>query len=397
MTTQSETERLAAEAQALKREGDTLMHQGALEPAIEAYKGALGIASEYPAAENNLGVAYLGLDRYDEARRVFQGMFQRQRGLPESRLASFRPSQTTASQAPPAFATRFKLVDRIDQISYLIDQGRISPTFYGLIERYRALLCELEAQPNRGPSTRLTPEQVAAFGGYYDKIIHYADTPPLTGSALNQSLDCEALEEAFLETPIVSFDDFLSREALESLRRFLLESTVFFTHSPADFVGSYMADGLSSAVIYQLVAELRQRLPRVLSDCPLNNIWAYRYDRRSDGVRTHYDDGSVTINFWITDNAANLGTGGPGGLVMYDKERPVDWDWSVNVYKDDPAVQEQMAAYLADAKQVAVPYRCNRAVMFKSTLLHRSEPFEFRDGFENRRMNITLLFRRRGD
>jgi hypothetical protein len=298
---------------------------------------------------------------------------------------------------PPAFATRFKLADRIDQLGYLIDHGRISPSFYGLIERYKALLRQLESQPNPGPSTRLTAGQVAAFGGYYDRIIHYADTPPLPGAALNESLDCEALEEAFLETPIVSFDGLLSREALEALRLFLLESTVFFTHSPADFVGSYMADGLSCTVVYQIVAELRQRLPRVLKDCALNNIWAYRYDRRSDGVRAHYDDGSVTINFWITDDDANLNSGGPGGLVVYDKERPLDWDWSVNVYKDDPAVQARMTSYIADAKQVSIPYRCNRAVMFKSTLLHRSEPFEFRDGFENRRMNITLLFRRRGD
>jgi hypothetical protein len=39
-----------------------------------------------------------------------------------------------------------------------------------------------------------------------------------------------------------------------------------------------------------------------------------------------------------------------------------------------------------------VPYRENRAVMFRSRLLHRSDAPEFKIGYENHRINVTFLF-----
>jgi hypothetical protein len=76
---------------------------------------------------------------------------------------------------------------------------------------------------------------------------------------------------------------------------------------------------------------------------------------------------------------------------------PLARNWlTINAYKDDPAVQAQIAAYLADAQSFTIPYRCNRAVLFHSTLFHKTDPFHFRDGYENRRTNFTMLFGRRG-
>jgi hypothetical protein len=41
-----------------------------------------------------------------------------------------------------------------------------------------------------------------------------------------------------------------------------------------------------------------------------------------------------------------------------------------------------------------VPYRENRAVLFESRLFHRSDAPEFAAGYENHRINLTLLFGR---
>ena len=41
-----------------------------------------------------------------------------------------------------------------------------------------------------------------------------------------------------------------------------------------------------------------------------------------------------------------------------------------------------------------VPYRENRAVLFESRLFHRSDAPEFATGYENHRINLTLLFGR---
>jgi hypothetical protein len=44
---------------------------------------------------------------------------------------------------------------------------------------------------------------------------------------------------------------------------------------------------------------------------------------------------------------------------------------------------------------VTVPHRENRVVIFNSTLFHETDRVEFREGYENRRINVTLLFGKR--
>jgi hypothetical protein len=42
-----------------------------------------------------------------------------------------------------------------------------------------------------------------------------------------------------------------------------------------------------------------------------------------------------------------------------------------------------------------VPYRANRAVIFDSDLFHETDVIHFKPGYENRRINVTLLYGRR--
>ena len=44
-----------------------------------------------------------------------------------------------------------------------------------------------------------------------------------------------------------------------------------------------------------------------------------------------------------------------------------------------------------------IPYNENRAVIFNSNLFHETDNYEFKEGYENRRINITLLFGSRED
>ena len=39
-----------------------------------------------------------------------------------------------------------------------------------------------------------------------------------------------------------------------------------------------------------------------------------------------------------------------------------------------------------------MPHRQNRVVIFNSDLFHRTDDIRFRDGFENRRINVTMLY-----
>ena len=40
----------------------------------------------------------------------------------------------------------------------------------------------------------------------------------------------------------------------------------------------------------------------------------------------------------------------------------------------------------------AFDYKCNRAVVFDSLLLHESQRHRFKKGYKNRRINLTLLY-----
>jgi hypothetical protein len=112
-------------------------------------------------------------------------------------------------------------------------------------------------------------------------------------------------------------------------------------------------------------------------------------------VAAHTDEGAVTFNLWITPNDANLDADS-GGLIVFTKDQPYDWDWEFyNQMKDTPKVDKEITNFLADADTITIPHRENRATLFNSNLFHKSDQIFFREGYENRRMNITFLFGKR--
>jgi hypothetical protein len=63
-----------------------------------------------------------------------------------------------------------------------------------------------------------------------------------------------------------------------------------------------------------------------------------------------------------------------------------------NKRKNAPRIQKRISAFLESADSIAIPYRENRALLFRSNLFHASDDFHFKEGFENRRINISMLF-----
>ena len=63
-------------------------------------------------------------------------------------------------------------------------------------------------------------------------------------------------------------------------------------------------------------------------------------------------------------------------------------------YDIDP---EQIRKFLSDKNsgKMVVPYAQNRAVLFNSNLFHETDTINFKKGYENRRINITMLFGKR--
>jgi len=245
--------------------------------------------------------------------------------------------------------------------------------------------------------SKLTPGQLDRLGSFHNRAIHHDGPARIDAGTINGALDFKHIEERYLASPVsvTTLDDFLTPETFNRLRDFCLESTIFFTHTGNHLVSSRLTSGFNCDLLFQIAEDVKERFPNVLGEHELANMWVYRYSNQSAGVTAHTDEGAVTFNFWITPDDANV-LPDRGGLIVYAKDQPYDWDWGYfNANKHTPAVGQEIADFLADADTVTIPYRGNRAVLFHSNLFHKSDKIHFKDGFENRRMNITFLFGKR--
>ena len=184
----------------------------------------------------------------------------------------------------------------------------------------------------------------------------------------------------------------------ESLREYLLGSTIWFDIKQGGYIGAYLKEGLANPIIFSIAKELKDKFPNIIKDHCIEQIWAYKYDSRSknenslvSGINIHADFAEITINFWISPDDANLNKDS-GGIIIHHVSVPKEWhfnSYNSNVIK----MQEELTK--AKGKKTIIPYKENRAVLFKSSLLHETDNYEFKEGYENRRINVTILFGKR--
>jgi tetratricopeptide (TPR) repeat protein len=190
---------------------------------------------------------------------------------------------------------------------------------------------------------------------------------------------------------LVVIDNLLTPAALSELRRFCLGSNVWRQVYPTGYLGAFPEAGFAAPLLAQIADEFAQTYPAIFAGHPLRYLWAFKYDSSMSGIQIHADEAAVNVNFWITPDEANLDPD-HGGLVVWDKAAPLDWDF--DQYNGDVELPRRFLKE-AGATSVTVPYRANRAVIFDSDLFHETDTIRFKDGYENRRINVTLLYGRR--
>jgi hypothetical protein len=227
------------------------------------------------------------------------------------------------------------------------------------------------------------------LGEGYNAPIRLHAAPEVAGHAVNERTDLAALTAQFDERGAIFVDDLLTPNALDALRRFLLESTIWHDFSHIDsFVASYLEDGLACPLLLQIADELRRTFPNILGKYPLSQAWAFKGLQTQSAIDVHADDATVSINFWVTPTEANLDLA-HGGLVVCRAPPPDDWQ-----IKNYDADQARIVTFLEQkaGDSLVVPYRQNRAVLFRSRLFHYSDRPKFAQGYENHRINLTLLY-----
>ncbi len=361
--------------------GNAQKAAGRLEDAVDSYRLALASQPGFVSIYKNLGTTLKELGRTSEAfdilRAGAQIMFAPD-GLSEEDLR--HPIQTSNA----------KLQHDAEQIAYLISHGRVSENYAECGAKYRELIDAGAGSRALTESFRMPSDDRISVAQAYNRLIYLDEAPRCDGVAVNPGLDTAEIERAYHRSKpeITYFDNFLTADALQRLRQFCLESTIWYTRYENGYLGALLGDGFASPLLAQIVDELPKALPGIFRDHKLNQAWAFKYDSRLSGINMHADFAAVNVNFWITPDDA-LEDDEAGGLIVWDKEAPLDWDFE-KYNKDEGAMRQFLEEN--NAKSVRVPYRQNRALVFNSDLFHETDKIAFRPGYENRRINVTLLY-----
>jgi hypothetical protein len=96
----------------------------------------------------------------------------------------------------------------------------------------------------------------------------------------------------------------------------------------------------------------------------------------------------VNVNLYITPDDANLAAD-RGGMVIWNLAARSEEE--LRYYNGH---ERELSALLerSGAKAHHIAHRANRAVIFASRLFHKTDDCRFREGYLNKRINVSFLF-----
>jgi tetratricopeptide (TPR) repeat protein len=371
-------ERSPQHAEALNNKGVVLQDQGKLTEAAEAFQQALTLKPGYANAHYHLGLVRLWQGNEQEALACFH----------RSADLTFNHGHGVA----PAFVTKARVKHDNEQLHYLAEHVTSLP----IPQEYQSALITLYQQGSRSsPESiflKLTPQEQTRIAPSFNRLLYIRPTLRLDTQAVNPKLDMSAIETRYFSTKpeAMYVDELLTETALSEIRAFCLESTIWKRDYQNGYIGTFLANGFACPLLLQIAEELRTRFPKIFQHHQLQQAWAFKHDSALRGLNMHADAAAVNVNFWITPNEANRNPES-GGLVVWDKEAPDDWDFAE--YNNDKN-KHKIQAFLEEsgAQPITIPHRQNRAVIFNSNLFHETDVIEFQDTYEYRRINVTLLY-----
>ncbi len=364
--------------------GAALIDAGWPQRALRVLKRAITIDPHSEGVLRNYAVALTRSGRYAEAATT------QERNL--LRLAGSRLDVET-----PVLCNSLKIRHDIEQYRYLLKRRKAPPEAAAVVARYEMLLKEVADAGIGDRNFNVAPSTLGPAGRSFGRMVRRRPPSRLPGSAVSPSWDRQRVSEQFSGPPgLCWIDGFLTSKALATLRAFCLESTIWHdishnlhdAEAPRGYLGAYPETGFCAPLLYQIAEELAESLPAVFGGRFLRQMWSYKYEADLAGIDVHGDDAAVNVNFWITPDEANLDRAA-GGLVVHPVEAPRDWRFA-EINRD----QGQIRRFLGERKvdPVNIPYRQNRAVIFNSDLFHATARSRFKPGYENRRINVTMLF-----
>ena len=407
--------------------------------ALESYDRAVAILPDYAAGWKNRAITLTSLQRFADAAESFgkalalsgddaaswngRGDALRQCARFDDAIASYDRALALMSGNPDAWSNRaasLHMKHRLDEAQSSVERAlSLAPDHLHALAVKGSLLCETARVPEGMASYRRRAE-LAFSGQPHDAApndpdhlkrhdmeqrdylaalgvpsghFHIAGGERVAQAVNPANAQAIAAGWAASAPKLVVIDDLLTLEALEGLRQFCWGSTIWKKTYADGYLGAMPDHGFACPLLAQIADELRDVFPAIFGHHGLGQWWGFKYDSSLSGIRIHADQAVVNVNFWITPDEANRNPAN-GGLIVWDKKPPLDWDFARS-NGDERSARDFLAQ--TGAKPVTIPYRANRAVIFDSDLFHETDRIEFASGYQNRRINVTMLYGRRGE
>jgi hypothetical protein len=184
-------------------------------------------------------------------------------------------------------------------------------------------------------------------------------------------------------------DSFFSRNVAAKLVRLCNENCFWHLLKARNYFGSTLENGLACDLAAAIAEKLEKRLLVLEGDLELATIWTFKMPESGVGINEHADDAKVSVNIWLTPDGANLSPIESAGMLIYDLACPPVWDAKYNT--NFTQIRQSLKRLNGSARRI--PYKFNRAVVFRSNLYHATDLFKFKNGFENYRTNLTFMFK----
>lgn len=380
---------------------------GRLPEAERLYRGILRALPDHPVVNNSLGIALKGQGKSEEAADVFRRLaaVAPDCAPAHSNLGNILFEQGKLQEAEASYrralAVSPDMVDALKNLGLVIvESGRFAESFpwfrrhaelaFGQPQSSAAPVAPHKAKHDQEQRDFLNGGPTGGNGGA--PAFHLEEGARVAGRAVNPDASNGDIARRWqtISPQITVIDNLLTDEALDRLRQYCWRSTMWHKVYPNGYLGAMPEHGFACPLVAQIADELRSAYPAIVGDHPLLQWWAFKYDSKLRGINVHADFAAVNVNFWITPDEANLDPDS-GGLVVWDKPAPLDWSFA---QYNNPNAGQAIRDFLAQsgAHSVTVPHRANRAVIFDSDLFHETDRLAFKEGYCNRRINVTMLY-----
>ncbi len=342
----------------------------------------------------------------DDIAYFFEQVFEKSARNPLIPRPQNLPQTLVSRGGGDTYTTQYKLECDLEQAQHLAKhaetqqeqeyfQKTVIPIYESVLQNIPPLS---ELNKTRGLYAFRNQDYEAGIASVYNKALYHTGYDTLRDAGGNKipllNSNVSDISPQYNKEGIVVVDDILSEAALQRIRQLLLTSTVWYqTKTPLQFgkyVGAYIDDGLYDYILLELAMELTQTFPSIFEGHPLKYLWAYKYDsEHASGINLHADEAAVNVNIWLTPDSANLDPTS-GGLVVFTAKPPMAWNFKE--YNTNTDFVREHLLKPTNYANVTVPHKQNRAVIFDSALFHQTDKYMFQRGYENRRINLTLLF-----